>query len=1283
MATDKKQQKEVPKRLTPSKETLNLLFALSGNQCGFPGCNQKLFNDKNKLIAHVCHIEGALQGGERFNPESTNEKRRHFDNLLALCLEHHVETDDEQLYKVADMRKMKASHERQFKGIFYPNNEQVDNAWEIERRNSLIRIEESNKRIEDSTNRIETGLDQNTNQLLQFTAKMEQYLAMSKETISIAKIGYDSKLDEIFIYRTNGRPQTAIEHFATLRKGDWELMDGREKYRLLALAGICHIDLLDTKSAAELFVEGLIYQPDNIKAINFGILGYSIKGDILTAHQLIEKGLAIDPLHSGIWSSKIRLTSIEKLNEVVESLPKEVMEEGVEIPFELARKFREKKDYKSSFRWLKVAQKIKEGDKYEILSLHATFLLESIFDNFKIISEQISSQVVTDAKTAVNLYTTAWEEIKDSELASSRAWYLQNRGIAKKILGDKEGYYEDMLYASNVSSSFEVHRQLLMVCLELSKINKAKEVIVRLRQTANEDQLLELMYIESHQLMLEDKVSEAEDILVSLLEKQLEEKLHANVLLDTYGIFMHFSKLEKAEECVTALERLNPNDLSTFTLRARIEAKLGRTELKTGLLLVKQKVIPSMPEHEIQILAEDLARCKCYREAAELYEMIVDERVYSPMMEKLLHYYNIIGENAKILAIAQDLLDKYGPIRLCTELVSYVYERIRDEQKAINTCVDYLRVYPDDQQLRLRLALIYDRERNPAALKLELEKIEHLDKNMSLSNQFTLCRLMLKAGLRERARAFVYEARRQFYDKADGHEHFFAFHLDEEKLYPPNKSIQLNEVGVDSAVSLKIGGNTTDFILEDRIDGIESRGERSILSFVGKALMGKQVGDLAAIHPNYSDHFGEILSITPKFDFAIRESLRLIQTVFSNQSSMRSFQFPESGDPTEMRNALFDILEKHGSNDSMLNEYYQSGNFPIGAVAVMKGKNPIEVWMDYAKNPQMGIHSMVMLEDFEQAIKQLENGSPIVIEIVGLLTLFQINLHDVIQNLPSRKIVVKSTVDHVQLQLDEYYKLKGTQIVNFLRVGNELVREITTKEDIDEHISFLEHLIKWIADYTEVVPCEAALGMNWNEKQKYDDTVGESCIDAILTASHVTGLLLAEESSVRSIGKSEAGVEGICTFQLIYGLLRMKQISFDQYQAYVFSLVRLNQRLIPVTIGVLIESAEFTRNLLVAPLTTSIMGLAAGNLQFEHAILTSAGFIASIFTQSRMDAIDRGHLKEEIIINVLDILCQKYEPQKVNEELGKKLSEILLISRARSKVIHVVKEYFASKDKAI
>lgn len=105
---------ETPKRLTSKAETIRLLLAKSGNQCGFDSCTEVIFNDSDQLIAECCHIEAALPEGERFNPNQTNEERRSFDNLIFLCHKHHKETDSTNIYTVPILKKLKSRHHKKF-----------------------------------------------------------------------------------------------------------------------------------------------------------------------------------------------------------------------------------------------------------------------------------------------------------------------------------------------------------------------------------------------------------------------------------------------------------------------------------------------------------------------------------------------------------------------------------------------------------------------------------------------------------------------------------------------------------------------------------------------------------------------------------------------------------------------------------------------------------------------------------------------------------------------------------------------------------------------------------------------------------------------------------------------------------------------------------------------------------------------------------------------------------------------------------------------------------------
>lgn len=103
------------KRLTPKPETIRRLFLLSGNQCAYPGCSHPIILDDGTYVGEICHIRAAEKGGERFDINQTNESRRHFDNLMLMCMDHHVLTNDVAQFTPERMRQMKAEHEQRFK----------------------------------------------------------------------------------------------------------------------------------------------------------------------------------------------------------------------------------------------------------------------------------------------------------------------------------------------------------------------------------------------------------------------------------------------------------------------------------------------------------------------------------------------------------------------------------------------------------------------------------------------------------------------------------------------------------------------------------------------------------------------------------------------------------------------------------------------------------------------------------------------------------------------------------------------------------------------------------------------------------------------------------------------------------------------------------------------------------------------------------------------------------------------------------------------------------------
>lgn len=105
------------KRLAPKQEVLRELYIKSGNECAFPGCHNVLVDENGTFVGEVCHIEAAMPGGERFNPNMTNEERRSYDNLMLMCHYHHVITDDVNKYPVEKMKQIKRDHEAKYSCI--------------------------------------------------------------------------------------------------------------------------------------------------------------------------------------------------------------------------------------------------------------------------------------------------------------------------------------------------------------------------------------------------------------------------------------------------------------------------------------------------------------------------------------------------------------------------------------------------------------------------------------------------------------------------------------------------------------------------------------------------------------------------------------------------------------------------------------------------------------------------------------------------------------------------------------------------------------------------------------------------------------------------------------------------------------------------------------------------------------------------------------------------------------------------------------------------------------
>ena len=97
----------------PNLSTIKKLFAVSGNQCAFEGCDVPLVEDSGTVTGEIAHIKAANKEGPRYDPSQSESDRHGYNNLILLCSRHHRIIDAEfKKFTVEYLRRLKSNHQQ-------------------------------------------------------------------------------------------------------------------------------------------------------------------------------------------------------------------------------------------------------------------------------------------------------------------------------------------------------------------------------------------------------------------------------------------------------------------------------------------------------------------------------------------------------------------------------------------------------------------------------------------------------------------------------------------------------------------------------------------------------------------------------------------------------------------------------------------------------------------------------------------------------------------------------------------------------------------------------------------------------------------------------------------------------------------------------------------------------------------------------------------------------------------------------------------------------------------
>lgn len=1263
---------QTPKRLAPSKDPLIQLFALSGNQCAFPGCNQILI-DEDSFVAQVCHIEAAMPGGERYNESSNNEERRMIQNLVLLCYPHHIKTNNIDNFPTPVLRKLKTDHEAKFRipaQQYQANSDIINNIY-----NDLL------KRIQQDINIIRkdtSAIKEDTGVLRDDSQKIMNMIQKLSEGNQKNQTSYSQDIGSAMNWRKSNQHKTAIQLLEVIKNEKWDKLTNHDKYSVLANIGICYMELQESSIASEHLISALSFEPEMTRAITLAAVGYAMQGEVEKCEQLVAKVLKNDPQNIEAFSAlTVLYRGKSNLSEVLSRIPED-LRKNPEIAFGLAQIAKTNAEYSEAIKWAQIALDNAKGEKAEFKSILASMILESIHNPFDILTDQVSQDGIIKARYVVQLYQEAWEEIRGTQIAKSRSWWLVNSSVAKKITKDLKGSYEDLIEATKVDDNYVNLKQLAITYVQLEDYDKAFQTILKMEELSSNEDLEEIELFKAEVRVLEQNLLQAQEILLKLLETCEHPQIlkHAKYLL--LSIYVKQDKIELAKRLNLEMINDDPSSILPYVHQAKFLRQENKTdEVISCLERAAQQITKNSNAGDLHDLAIEWTKEKRNNEAILIYEKITDLDVYSDLTRELLQLYYWAGETRKLLETCNNLIEINGPNNVLTEFQCVTYESLNDLKSAVASCLNYLSIYPDDQRISVHLALIYFKMNDIQELAKVLEGIKNVDKSLPLDVQYKVARLFFEVGNFEKFCETSFVTWKDKYNQKESHEWFLGVLLGTGSSIPhPENPLCVSD---QSAIIIRdVQNKEIKFLISPKGSEIKLPEEISSDSKIAKLVIGKREGEKFCTENTDPNKEFIIIKILHKHNYAYRESTRLISEKFIDSNAFRTYTFGNTGDPAEDMKPLYTQVDRIADSEKELNQLYESGKMPLGIIASFKKENPIKVWSSYTAWHMPGIYTTNGVEEIDIGSQCLQQGQGMLIDIISLHTLTSIDMLDELAKLPNKKAISQSSVNHLNDLIKEYRR-NSEGIMSLGKINGQYVKFRITKEEIAEYLKILEKQMAWVNANCDILPCLEAINMLAHQKRQFDELLEKSFAESVLTAKEQGYLLFSEESSLRAFAFGEYKIDGLNTFMLINFLKATNQITAEKYNSSLIKLIGLNYKLIPCNSDVILGILEKTMDVEHPQFQLAIEGLKSDLRNGEQTISTCLVFFDKLYSNMSINTVGKPDQFKQIVINTtLNVLTSHYQPTELV-----KLTLIQGINRCfinrdmhKTEVIQVISKYF-------
>ncbi len=1039
----------------------------------------------------------------------------------------------------------------------------------------------------------------------------------------------------------------ALRILNKLKKRVWDTAKSEIKFGILTNIGSANLIKQEETKAAKLFIEALQFKKSDEKALCNAALGYLLLGNMQKSKDLAQQALELNPSSSRAYSIIIQTHPETKpIEEIIDLVPKELRDSG-EIANAIGTLYIKREKLEEAEIWLKKAVKEFKGNLSVVGATLGDIILNQVLkDESLMYGNAPNPKQKKRIKEAIKLINKSLEDLSGLKRKDYRIHLLFNKSLGEEVLGNYDSADEDL------------NKALLIDPSNISLIERKGILAYKRKDYKNAESLLKkaikskktsyTAIILSNALRLETKYEEALKILNELLEQNIRKNLKKEAYELQFEIYLNIGEHEEARKVIGSLKKLKVSHRIILLKEAKLlESQKKNNEALKKLEHVFKEINPNIPFKQMLELANILYSFGQYEKATEVYKIIYKDRLESTDIPKVLNCYYKSGELKLALGIARKLRLENGPLENITEFEIVINEEIGAYSEAIKICKEFLNVYPNSIEIKLRLAGINLRSQNFKELDDFLNS--SIDYEILSFDQGTfLADLYRVRDQKNKMLNLSYEIIRKFFNEVKAHKFYFS-----RFLLIPYKSKKHQKVLVDSAVCTQDSlGNEKWYIIENRNNYDLSRGELNLSSPVAKALLNKKIGD--KINIGATGKPVKIRSIESKFEHAFKVSSEFLRNEFPKQPD---FEFIEVGFPDENGKINYDFTdllkktEKLETRRKKILDLYKKEIIPISTISSLLGSNIYDVINSLCKEIDIGIRCFNgVKKDWEYSYRILEKHTPIFADFTSLITMHKLNIGDKILNKLGKVGVAQSSRDLINMLIDEKECLKGQN------------------EDIKE----LKRLMLWIDKNCKILPCKYVLNMKKKEKQKIEETIGKSFLNTILIAKEKKGVLYSDDNALRFLAKYQFEVDGIWTQALLNYGLKDSIIGQDIYNKKTTKLASLLYYHTSINADILMEAAKEANWNPTEPYELVLEMLKGSQSDENSALLVSSNFLYKLSLESIEE------LKfNNLVMKLLQILLKDRNKLRTIEKLKFIIKKrFLMIPQLRDRVISTVDAYY-------